>query len=99
MATYTLVTYTGYISRGSAVPNRALQTLQPAVNRDPPPTVSARFLFPDFPTIGNNRFQISVPRLVGIRHWELHLFRDDQILKRNFMQNGGGGASPTLTAS
>ena len=57
--------------------------------------IALKFRFPDFPKIDNNRFQISVPRLVGIRHWELHLFHEYQILKRNFEQNGGGGASPT----
>ena len=61
--------------------------------------ITLKCRFPDFPEIGNSRFQISVPRLVEIRHWKLHIFREDQILKRNFMQNDGGGASPTLMAS
>ena len=34
-----------------------------------------------------------------IRHQKRHIFGENQILKRDSEQNGGSGASPTLTAS
>ena len=48
---------------------------------------------------------ISSPGLVcrrpsgRIRHQKRHLFGDIEILKQNFMKNGGGGAPRSLTAS